>query len=60
MPGSSALPTRPDFVELDISCPNVSDEFGRSFAGDAPRVTAAVKEVISLPIIVKLSPIVSA
>jgi dihydroorotate dehydrogenase (NAD+) catalytic subunit len=49
----------PDFIELNISCPNVSDEFGRPFAcdaGDASRVTAAVKEVTSIPIIVKLSP----
>jgi dihydroorotate dehydrogenase (NAD+) catalytic subunit len=50
---------RPDFIELNISCPNVSDEFGRPFAcdaGDAARVTAAVKEVTSIPVIVKLSP----
>lgn len=50
---------QPDFIELNISCPNVSDEFGRPFAcdvGDAARVTAAVKEVTSIPIIVKLSP----
>jgi dihydroorotate dehydrogenase (NAD+) catalytic subunit len=49
----------PDFIELNISCPNVSDEFGRPFAsdaGDAARVTAAVKEVTSIPIVVKLSP----
>ncbi|TKJ29097.1 MAG: dihydroorotate dehydrogenase B catalytic subunit [Chloroflexi bacterium B3_Chlor] len=50
---------QPDFIELNISCPNVSHEFGRPFAcdaGDAARVTGAVKEVTSIPIIVKLSP----
>ena len=50
---------QPDFIELNISCPNVSHEFGWPFAcdaGDAARVTAAVKEVTSIPIIVKLSP----
>jgi len=44
---------------LNISCPNVSDEFGRPFAcdaGDAARITATVKEITSIPIIVKLSP----
>jgi dihydroorotate dehydrogenase (NAD+) catalytic subunit len=49
----------PDFVELNISCPNVAAEMGRPFAcdaGDAARVTAAVKQVTSLPLIVKLSP----
>ena len=50
---------RPDFIELNISCPNVSAEFGRPFASDAADaawVTAAVKDVTSIPIIVKLSP----
>jgi len=50
---------RPDFIELNISCPNVSAEFGRPFASDAADaawITAAVKEVTSIPIIVKLSP----
>ncbi len=50
---------QPDFIELNISCPNVSAEFGRPFASDAAdaaRVTTAVKEATSIPIIVKLSP----
>jgi dihydroorotate dehydrogenase (NAD+) catalytic subunit len=50
---------QPDFIELNISCPNVTAEFGRPFAcdaADAARVTAAVKEVTAIPIIVKLSP----
>jgi len=50
---------QPDFIELNISCPNVADEMGRPFAcdtGDAARVTTVVKEVTSIPLIVKLSP----
>lgn len=50
---------QPDFIELNISCPNVSDEFGRPFAYDACQAAAAtgtVKQATSIPIIVKLSP----
>ena len=50
---------RPDFIELNISCPNVATEMGRPFAcdtDDAARVTASVKQVTSIPIVVKLSP----
>jgi dihydroorotate dehydrogenase (NAD+) catalytic subunit len=49
----------PHFIELNISCPNVSHEFGWPFAcdaRDAARVTAAVREVTPVPLIVKLSP----
>jgi dihydroorotate dehydrogenase (NAD+) catalytic subunit len=49
----------PDFLELNISCPNVAREMGQPFAcdaGDASSVTAVVKEVTSIPVIVKLSP----
>ena len=49
----------PDFIELNISCPNVGDEMGRPFAcnaGDASRVTEMVKHVTPIPLIVKLSP----
>jgi len=52
----------PDFIEVNISCPNVEAEFGRPFAADpgaAAAVTAAVRRAVSLPIIVKLSPNVS-
>ena len=45
-------------LEVNISCPNVSAggaEFG-SEPGMAVRVTAAVKEVTSLPLLVKLTP----
>jgi dihydroorotate dehydrogenase (NAD+) catalytic subunit len=49
----------PDFMEVNISCPNVQAEFGRPFAADprdAAAVTAAMRRAVSLPIIVKLSP----
>lgn len=49
----------PDFIELDISCPNVDSEFGIPFAADvqaAADVTRAVKKAVRAPVIVKLSP----
>jgi len=51
----------PDLIEVNISCPNVHDEFGTPFsadAGAAAEVTAAVKEAIAarVPFLVKLSP----
>ena len=45
-------------IEVNISCPNVK-EGGVAFGGDpkmAAAVTTAVKEVCSVPVIVKLSP----
>jgi dihydroorotate dehydrogenase (NAD+) catalytic subunit len=53
------IEAQPDFIELNISCPNVADEMGQPFAcdaGQAAEVTAGVKEVTSIPVIVKLSP----
>ncbi len=51
---------KPDFLEVNISCPNVEDELGRPFACSAPdaaAVTKAVKAVSrSVPVFVKLSP----
>jgi dihydroorotate dehydrogenase (NAD+) catalytic subunit len=52
---------RPDLIEVNISCPNVHDEFGTPFAADAhaaAEVTAAVREAVAgrTPILVKLSP----
>jgi dihydroorotate dehydrogenase (NAD+) catalytic subunit len=59
----------PDLLEVNISCPNVHDEFGTPFAADvgaAAEVTAAVKEAVlaastltTTPVLVKLSPNVS-
>lgn len=54
------LPLRPDFLEVNISCPNIEDEFGKPFAcspADAASVTRAVKEVSGkTPVFIKLSP----
>lgn len=50
---------RPDIVEVNISCPNVEDEFGKPFAcvpKAASEVTKIVKKHTKLPVIVKLSP----
>lgn len=51
---------KPDFLEVNISCPNVEDEFGKPFAcsvRDAAAVTKVVKEVSGrTPVFIKLSP----
>ena len=51
---------KPDLIELNISCPNVEDEFGKPFAcdrGQAEKATSAVKKVCeNIPLAVKLSP----
>ncbi len=52
----------PDIIEVNISCPNVEDEFGKPFACssiDAAKVTKLVKSRTKKPVIVKLSPNVS-
>lgn len=49
----------PDLLEVNISCPNVGDEFGTPFAGaveSAAAVTEAVKSAVSCPISIKLAP----
>ncbi len=48
-----------DIIELDLSCPNVGNEFGDPFAYSAKAIetiTTKVKEKTSVPISVKLSP----
>jgi dihydroorotate dehydrogenase (NAD+) catalytic subunit len=48
-----------DAIEVNISCPNVEDEFGLPFASNpqsASNITKIVREVTNLPVIVKLSP----
>nr|WP_319495166.1 dihydroorotate dehydrogenase [uncultured Desulfobacter sp.] len=48
----------PDFIELNISCPN-SDQHGMIFGVNAKsshNVVAAVKKVIDVPLIAKLTP----
>ncbi|MFH1284239.1 MAG: dihydroorotate dehydrogenase [Candidatus Peregrinibacteria bacterium] len=49
----------PDIIEVNISCPNVDDEFGKPIACsriDAAEVTAIVKSRTKRPVIIKLSP----
>jgi len=49
----------PDLLEVNISCPNVGDEFGTPFAGtveSATAVTEAVKGAVNCPISIKLAP----
>jgi len=48
-----------DFIELNLSCPNVMDEFGMPLAGSIDMVkdiTSRVKAISKLPVITKLSP----
>ena len=54
-------PLGADAFEVNISCPNVEDEFGKPFACSAPdaaKVTKAVRKVLGddYPMFVKLSP----
>lgn len=54
---------KPDFIEVNISCPNVKDEFGKPFSEDAKLaalVTKTVKQNTKIKVIVKLSPNVPA
>jgi dihydroorotate dehydrogenase (NAD+) catalytic subunit len=51
--------SRADFVELNLSCPNVADEFGVPLAASKESVyeiVHAVKQFSKLPVIAKLSP----
>lgn len=61
--GKTAQPIaelKPDFIEVNISCPNVEHELGRPFACSAPDAAAVTKEVKavsgSIPVFIKLSP----
>ena len=50
---------QPDMIELNISCPNVHDDFGTPFAAtsdSAAAVTEVVKQGVTCPISVKLMP----
>ena len=56
---SKVTSLNPDYIEVNISCPNVESEFGRPFAcsvDDAAKVTRGVKEASTVPVVVKLSP----
>lgn len=49
----------PDLIEVNISCPNVVNEFGTPFsasAESAAAVTRMVRQAVSLPISIKLAP----
>lgn len=49
----------PDIIEVNISCPNVHDEFGTPFSckvDSAMEVTRAVKKNSNIPVIIKLAP----
>ena len=49
----------PDLIEVNVSCPNVGDEFGTPFAGSpesAAAVTEAVRRAVKIPISIKLAP----
>jgi len=48
-----------DFLEVDVSCPNVSKEFGEPFAYSIPAIETITKKVKArsrVPVIIKLSP----
>lgn len=51
--------SKADMIEINISCPNVADEFGKPFSTD-PKIAADVVKIVkkntNLPIITKLSP----
>lgn len=57
------VPLRPKFIELNLSCPNVEAEFGKSLGMDKGAAGKIVKEVKKIsgkiPILAKLSPNVS-
>lgn len=49
----------PDIIEVNISCPNVEDQFGKPFACsvvDAARVMKVVRARVTQPVVIKLSP----
>lgn len=57
---STIVKAHPDLIEVNISCPNVRDDFGLPFAADAKsagEVTRAVKtQAGEIPVAVKLAP----
>lgn len=54
------VPLKPHFIELNLSCPNVDDEFGKSLGmekGAAGEIVKAVKKISNkVPLLAKLSP----
>jgi len=50
---------RPGLIEINISCPNIDDQYARMFAATpyvSAQVTRRVKRNTDLPVLVKLSP----
>ncbi|PIS05630.1 MAG: dihydroorotate dehydrogenase [Candidatus Buchananbacteria bacterium CG10_big_fil_rev_8_21_14_0_10_42_9] len=50
---------KPDLFEINVSCPNVDDEWGKPFACDpdlSAQVTKEVKSRTDIPVLIKLSP----
>lgn len=54
------VPLKPHFIELNLSCPNVDDEFGKPLGmekGAAGEIVRAVKKISGkIPVLAKLSP----
>ncbi|MBN2518711.1 MAG: dihydroorotate dehydrogenase [Candidatus Altiarchaeota archaeon] len=49
----------PDLLEVNISCPNVQDEFGTPFSCDpkkSAKIVKSIKKATGIPLLVKLSP----
>ena len=52
-------PCGADLLEVNISCPNVADDYGEPFAASCPTasaVTRAVKAEVDMPVVLKLAP----
>lgn len=50
---------KPAFLEANISCPNIEDDYGKPFGTSrelASEVTAKIKNATDMPLLVKLSP----
>lgn len=55
-----ASQSRACFIELNLSCPNVSDEFGLPLAASQKKVAEITRQAVAascLPVLVKLSPL---
>jgi len=54
------VPLKPSFIELNLSCPNVEDEFGKSLGMEKDAAGKIVKQVkkisAKVPILAKLTP----
>ena len=56
---SSINEAKPDLIEVNVSCPNVQNEFGIPFGMD-PKIAAKVTEIVKantkIPVFIKLTP----